>query len=254
MWRWFGVWGVMTALVLPVGGAQAQSPLAQGLARTDIQRVPGSDRYSRVRFQDGTRAERFVLKAGDCPTNNGDCGSDRERIEFFEKGNAQPVGGREVWLAWSVMLDPGTPPRLATNLVLGQFHQRGDSGPALMFQVIDGRYGIKMTDPFRRDDDPMNPLPDFRNVDFKPLANMRGRWTRVMVNAKWSRGEDGFIRIWMDGRPVWRYDGPTVNANDPVYFKYGVYRSFVSKCGGPCPELTAYYRDVKRGTSQAEVQ
>ncbi|MEL6914920.1 MAG: heparin lyase I family protein [Pseudomonadota bacterium] len=233
--------------------AAAQRTQAEGLTNVDIQRVNGRDRYQRVRFSDGSPGEQFRLKSGDCPRSNEDCQSDRERIEFFEKNPAQPVGS-DVWLASSVMMAPETPARRATNLVLGQFHQRADSGPALMFQALDGRYGLKMTDHYRLDDDPMNPIPDFRNVDFIRLGDMRGRWTPVMVNARWSRGDHGLIRVWINGRQAWSYDGPTVNANEPVYFKYGIYRSSVSRCGGPCPELVAYYRDVKRGRSRAEVE
>lgn len=233
--------------------ALSQKSLADGLKNVDIQRVNGSDRFQRVRFADGTQGERFILKPGDCPRDTGDCRSDRERIEFFEKGNAQPVGS-EVWLAWSVMPAPETPLNLNTSLILGQFHQRGDSGPPLLFQVLDGRYGLKMTDPYRLDNDPMNPIPDFRNVEFLSLGSMRGRWTRVMVNAKWSRNADGFIRVWINGKSAWNYSGPTVNANDPIYFKYGAYRSFVSKCGGPCPELTVYYSNVRRGQSRTDVE
>ncbi len=236
------------------GSAEAQRSMAKGLTSVELQSVGKRDRIARVQFPDGTRGERFILKAGDCPRVTGDCNADRERVEFFEGGRApQPVGS-EVWLAWSVMVDPSAPARPRTSMILGQFHQRGTSGPVILFQVIDGRYEIKMTDPYRLDDDPMNPIPDFRNIGLRPYSAMRGGWTRVMVNARWSRGEDGFIQVWLDGQPAWRYDGPTVNANDPVYFKYGVYRSFVSKCGGPCPDFVAYYRDVRRGKSRERVE
>lgn len=233
--------------------ASAQRSQADGFRGFDLQSAGWRGGYATVAFNDGTRAEQFILRPGDCPRSTGDCSADRERIEFAERNPAQPVGS-EVWVAWSIYMPPGTPTRLATNLVLGQFHQRDNSGPELMFQVLDGQYGIKMTDPYRLDDDPMNPIPDFRNVNLVSLASMRGRWTRVMVNARWSRGDDGFIRVYLNGTERWSYNGPTTNSNAPIYFKYGVYRSSVSRCGGPCPELTAYYADVVRGTSREEVE
>ncbi len=243
----------LTLTLLGAGAAEAQRSQAEGFGRFEVQSAGWRGAHSVVQFGDGTQAERFVLRPGDCPRSNGDCGSDRERIEFAERGAAQPVGS-EVWVAWSIYLPPEAPTRLATNLVLGQFHQRDNSGPELIFQVIDGRYEIKMSDPTRLDDDPMNPIPDFRNVGLTSMSSMRGRWNRIMVNARWSRGGDGFIRAYMNGRQVWSYDGPTTNSNAPIYFKYGIYRSFVSRCGGPCPELTAYYADVVRGNSREEVE
>lgn len=235
--------------------AEAQRSQGEGFARMELQSAGGRHAYARVRFPDGTGAERFVLRPGDCPASTGDCRADRERVEFFDS-RSRIRSGDEVWYAWSLLVpaDFPRPARGGPPYTLGQVHQYGTSGPEVLFIYQADGYLLKMTDPTRPDDDPMRPLPDFRLVDLATPGQMAGRWTRVMMQAKWSRGGDGLIRVWINGRPAWRYDGPTTNANEPLYFKYGIYRAFVSRCGGPCPEATVYYRDVRQGRSREEVE
>lgn len=246
---------VCLALALPQG-ATAQQSMAEGFSRMKLQSANRPDGLARVTFPDGSRAERFILGAGDCPASTGDCRSDRERIEFYEQPPAQRVGS-ETWVGWDIYLPPDFPRQSGNrppNIIMGQFHQYGRSGPEVLFQLRPEGYEVKLSDPYRLDDDPMNPIPDFRNVLVASRGSMIGRWTRVEVNARWSRGEDGFIRIYVNGRERWSYSGATTNANETIYFKYGIYRSFVSRCGGPCPTLTAYFRNVKRGSTRAAIQ
>lgn len=236
--------------------ANAQRSMAEGFSSFELQSARNSYGYKRVLFGDGTEGERFELRHGDCPLSTGDCSADRTRIEFSEQNPAQPVGS-EVWVAWSLYLPadfPNQGGRTDSNVILGQFHQRGTSGPIMLFSAYGGQMELSLSNPYRLDDDPMNPIGAFREVTVAPLANFRGRYNRFMVNARWSRGEDGFIRVYLNGKQVWSYDGPTTNANDPVYFKYGVYRSFISRCGGACRPLVAFYSDVRRGKSRAAVE
>ncbi len=243
----------VTAIVQIVP-ANARS-LVEGFGRFELQAARGGRGHEVVRFQDGSRAERFTLEAGDCGGNAKDCNIDRERIEFFQDRPAQKVG-TEHWVAWSVMLAPDFPiPRGGGEILgLGQFHQYGPSGPELIFQLQGGNYELKMTNPTRLDDDPMNPLPDFKRLTLLSGNSMKGRWTRVVVNVRWSQGADGFIAVWVNGKKKFDYTGPTTNANEPIYFKYDRYRSWKSRCNGECPSLIAYYREVKRGNSKEAVE
>lgn len=100
----------------------------------------------------------------------------------------------------------------------------------------------------------MQPVPVFRRVRVADAADLIGRWMRVMVQANWSRSEGGYINVWINGNLDWQYQGATTNADEALYFKYGVYRAFVSRCGGACPTQTAYYRDVRRGTRRSDVE
>jgi hypothetical protein len=52
-----------------------------------------------------------------------------------------------------------------------------------------------------------------------------GRWTEWTVQARWSFGEDGVLRIWKDGVQIVEKRGPNT-FNDPggMYFKIGIYK------------------------------
>lgn len=218
----------------------AQKSLAEGFGKMKLQAAPGGKGYSRVKLSNGSIAERFVLRPGDCPRQGNDCDRDRERIEFYDSNPRVKVAS-EVWYAYSIYLpqDFAAPlaGRGAPNLILGQVHQLGTSGPEVLFLLDRNGFFIKLTDPYRLDDGPMNPVPNFRWDRLASTGSILGRWTRVELHAKWSRGEDGFLEVFLNGRKVWSYKGATTNANDPLYFRYGLYRSFVSRCRGPCPEI-----------------
>lgn len=235
--------------------AHAQRSLAQGTGPMELQTANKPYSYARVRFADGTQGERFTLKAGDCPRSTGDCRADRERVEFFDTSQAVRPGDMR-WYAWSFYLpSQGFPvPRFdGMPYMFGQIHQRGTSGPEIMLQMFPDGLWLFLSNPYRLDDDPMNPIGPYREVRLGSPRAFFDRWTRIKLQVGWSRGNDGFVRAWVNGRPAWSYDGPTTNANDALYFKYGLYRSFVSRCGGPCPDATVYYRNVRQGRSEAEV-
>ena len=54
-----------------------------------------------------------------------------------------------------------------------------------------------------------------------------GSWSNWILHVKWSPGEDGRIRIWHNGRPVFDHAGPnaygTIGVDYTPYFKTGIY-------------------------------
>lgn len=256
----FFLFGLLVIFSFTAGSdANAQRSLAEGFTKFDLQSSRQKYAYSRAKFPDGRRAERFELRSGDCPRATDDCNTDRERVEFSEKKPGIRLG-KEMWVAWSVYLPRDFPRVRAPNgwiaTMLGQFHQKGNSGPELMFHLTDSEYILHLADPHHLTNDPMNP---HKELAWKPIyrrSQMIGKWTRIMVNANWSRESDGFIRVWINGKQVFKYSGPTTNdGRNPIYFKYGLYRSFVSVYGNKTPPtLVAYYRDVVKGRTRDEVE
>lgn len=246
---------LMMLFCASVAPATAQTSMARGFEKFEIQTANRPWGYARVEFSDGRRAERFELRAGDCPVETRDCDRDRERIEFAERPPGQRKG-IDYWYAWSVYLPSDFPRNGPINIKLGQFHQRGDSGPELLFQFYDRGLAVELSDPVRRDSDPMKPIPPLVEWPLTDRATMMGRWTRVMLNARRSTGADGYLRIWINGAQKVSYDGPTTNdAVGVVYFKYGLYRSFMLREGIKTPPtLIAYYADVRRGRSRDAVE
>ena len=65
-------------------------------------------------------------------------------------------------------------------------------------------------------------------VELIPPSNLQGRWHDVVLQIKWSRGPDGFIRAWINGKTATDFSGMTMTA-DKVYFKFGLYRSHLKR-------------------------
>ena len=188
--------------------------------------------------------ERFVVRPGDCAANTGwnDCANDRERSELSEKGERNK-SGTTWWYGWCLYLPSDYPNVYPTKVALGQFHQT-KSHPAWMFQNSSGGYHLDnhVTGGGAR---------YHRLID---EADLRGRWHRIEIQARWSRGADGFMRVWVDGKRKVDHTGPTMDA-DEVYFKYGVYRSFLScyktdrKVDAVPPQIV-YFANVRRSATR----
>ena len=226
---------------------------AGGFSSFDLQTAGKSYAHSRSRAPDGSVAERFELRSGDCPQSTGDCRADRERVEKSEQLPASRVGS-EFWYSFSVFLPSDWPSTGRLTTKLGQFHQKGDGKPPVLFQLDDQTYEFELGDPSRRQGNPMKPIGAFKNIRLKSAAAMKGKWTDVVVHAKWSRKNDGFIKMWVDGRQKVNLTGANVDRDQPVYFKYGIYRSFVSRAKKPYPTLVAWYRNINRGVARAKVE
>lgn len=93
-----------------------------------------------------------------------------------------------------------------------------------------------------------------RYVPLIDKSDFAGRWHRIEVHAKWQRDATGFFRVWVNGRKKLDYSGSTMSA-ETVYFRYGVYRSFISRYvtqfgATQVPAQTAYFANVERRSSE----
>lgn len=252
----YGCWLVllMTFMCLPsLVIAGSDKPI--GFGRFNIEKSAKPWAYSRVTLPNGTKVERFELRSGDC--SGSDCRTDRERVEKIQgKGAAL---GKDIWVAWSVYL-PANFPRQGRKMYskVGQWHlpkfQGMGQGPNLLFEVSDQCLKLTAKDSRVADTDPMRPAPNIFSKCIVARKAILGHWTRYMVNAKWSTGPDGYIKVFVNGVQKWAYKGQTVNVAVRPYFRYGIYRSFVSRCGGPCPTQIVYYKDVRQGKSRKQVE
>ena len=77
--------------------------------------------------------------------------------------------------------------------------------------------------------------------------DMLGKWTDVLVNAKWTNKKDGFFKVWVNGKLKAQHTGMTQEKIDDMLFHIGIYRSFLSKTPGPDPTQVAYYDEVRHG-------
>ena len=86
---------------------------------------------------------------------------------------------------------------------------------------------------------------------------LRGRWHKIEVHVRWAKDHSGFIYVWVNDEQKVDYQGQTMDASQ-VYFKYGLYRSFLSrykraKNVDDVPAQKVYYANVKRSKSRKKL-
>jgi len=164
------------------------------------------------------KVEQFEVRSGDCHFNKGwnDCEKDRERSEVRERGELASEGSK-AWYGWHFYVPDDWPDVYPTKTVLGQFHQQ-DSHPVWMFLNIKG--GLALDD--------HSTGRSSRIIELIPEKDFAGRWHRIEMHVKWKSNKKGFLKIWVNGKKKIDYKGKTMSAKK-VYFRYGVYRSFVSR-------------------------
>ena len=189
--------------------------------------------------RDGKLSMRFEIRAGDCSWSSGwsDCKNDRERHELKSKTD---WGKGEHWYHWSIYIPRDYEIIFPVKIALGQFHQHDDH-PVFMFQNARGGYHV-----------------DNQTIGYTLHQNqiltdedMRGRWTDILVHAHWTHKSDGFFRVYVNGSvdPSYVWSGKTKNKGKRVYFKLGIYRSFVSRRPGDEPTQVVYYDSVAKAKS-----
>jgi len=186
--------------------------------------------------------EKFEVRPGDCAneTRWSDCANDRERAELSHKDN--DLIGKTYWYGWSLYIPDDFQSIWPVKVALGQWHQR-QSHPVWMIQ--HQQFGLYLDDHVQGRSQKYYPLVDF-------YTQARGRWTQFEFQIKWSKSNDGYIRVWVNGEQIQNFVGRT-SAQYDQYFKYGLYRSFLSRYqkDGPVPAQTVYYANVRRADTRA---
>lgn len=184
--------------------------------------------------------ERFEVRPGDCGRSSdwSDCENDRERSELSEQFK-ETGSGSEWWYGWSIYVPSDYVNVYPTKVALGQFHQE-KAHPVWMFQNADGGYSLD------------NQVHGSTSAYYPLISEeeLRGHWHKIEIQVRWSRSDDGFFRVWVNGTQKVDYAGATMSA-DQVYFKYGLYRSFLSrykaaKGTSAVPGQTVYFSNVRR--------
>ena len=193
----------------------------------------------------GEKSLRFEVRPGDCGSSKSwsDCSTDRERNEQTEM-NAHHSG--ETWYHWSLYLPEDFKSAYPALTYMGQFHSKGSRRPSFMFKDERGIYRVK------------NFIARYmlENEVIK-ISQMTGKWTDVLLHVNWTRGQDGFFRVYFNGNvvPAYYYSGPTRPPwfNEGAYFKFGIYRYKVSLHKWEVPTQVVYYDDVRKGKSCSDV-
>jgi len=224
------------------GGFQKHGRAAR--AGHGVQTISGPDALIR----EGRQAYRFEVRSGDC--GGADCREDRERVEMTERGGTRP--GSAQWYAWSFRLAADFPYIRPTNTTLGQFKQEPQGCEVAGIGIENQRLFFYNKLCANKDGGEARYMID---KPFMSLAQARGRWVDIMVHSNWSAGSDGFLEFYVNGRRVAAHRGPvSYNMRDKITFRFGVYRSFVSRYGRPVPTQVAYFDNVRSGPTRESVE
>jgi len=192
--------------------------------------------------------EKFEVRPGDCSSNStwNDCSNDRERSELSERYKTTKSGS-EFWYGWSVYFPMDYTNVYPTKVALGQFHQQG-SHVIWMFQNSNGGYHI---------DNQVRGHSEKYDI-LIPEKELRGKWHKIEIHVKWDTKYTGFMKVWVNGIQKSNFEGRTMDASR-VYFKYGLYRSYLSRYKRAenktdVPAQTVYFANVKRGKTRKDLE
>ena len=209
----------------------------------------------------GNYYQKFELRNGDCfgDENWNDCDNDRQRIELSSEPN-QPISGKQCY-GYSIKLSKNFTDIRKVSTTLGQIHQKGGpSGKANSLPSfppliqIDARKGYLYLNWHKLNGSKDNVIDESEYYKLKLLKNMKGVWTDISLCLDF---ENKRIDAWIDGNKVVEIlRSPIFFEPESIYFKHGIYQSFISAYTifkGETPTQIVYYDEVRRGNSIEEV-
>lgn len=254
---------IFSAAVLAVTVTLAGCATAPNTLLTQIGKDYGFN-YTKEQVRAGEKAQRFEVRAGDCSREYGeiaDCLNDRERVEQTVKDERYRIyPGQSGWISWSTFIPQDYVASERVTTTIGQIHQVGGVNstagglpsrpPILQLDTVGGIFGsthhqLSGTIENGFDWGEFTPL--------MPVSKMRGKWTDFMLYFD-SSVTSGVLQIYMDGKLVQTINKPiTIEPRGFYHFKYGIYRSFVSRNKGPMPTQVVFYDELRFGKTRADV-
>ncbi len=209
----------------------------------------------------GNYYQKFELRSGDCfgDENWSDCDNDRQRIEFSSEPN-QPISGKQCY-GYSIKLSNDFTDIKKVSTTLGQIHQKGGpSGKANSLPSfppliqIDARKGNLYLNWHKLSGSRDNVRDESKYYKLKTLKSMKGVWTDISLCLDF---EIKRIDAWVDGNNIVKIlESPIFFEPKSIYFKHGIYQSFISNYTsfkGETPTQIVYYDEVRKGNSIEDV-
>ncbi len=206
--------------------------------------------------RDGIQSIRFEVRPGECggtfdgtkvkgeggsqPNNDCERDSKSERAEIWA---GKYFGKGERWFSWSIYIPEGQEILNPASLKMGQFHSKLYKKyiQHSHFEHSDGKYTFH------------DNLCNCGSKSIKPV----GKWTDILIHVNWSPGQDGFYKIWADGKIVMDRAGPTMyEKKNKAYVKIGIYRNAVNRLwsmGRDGGTTVVYYDNINTGETMESV-
>ncbi len=206
----------------------------------------------------GEKYQRIELRSGDCFPSGGswnDCEMDRERFEFSSRPRLKPT--QKHCFSYSLMLSSDFTDVHPTNTDLGQVHQvggpKGTAGGLKSFPPliqISAKKGKLLFKWHKLTGSSSNVVDTTVERYLADLSDMKSKWTDISFCLDFeAKRMDG----WIDGKKTFEINESPINfVPEEIYFKYGIYRSFISRyksISGDLPTQIVFYDEVRRGSS-----
>ena len=211
----------------------------------------------------GKYYQQFELRDGDCFGDEGwsDCDTDRERVEFSTRPR-QPITKNQCY-GYSLMLSKDFTHVHPTSTTLGQVHQHG--GPTGTAQGLASFPPLVQIDVVGESlffnwhelsGSATNVIDESRYYKLKSLKDMKEVWTDISFCLDFKNKR---MDAWVDGiKKVEILKSPIFFKPEAIYFKHGIYRSFISKYKKfhkvkKMPTQIVFYDEIRRGNSIEKV-
>ncbi len=243
----------LIVLALGCGGAFSQDKETQGFGGWSWAGPKRHWSYEVVHRTEGPvrageTSERFEIRAGDCGRTGdyNDCAHDREHIALNETSKTRL--GKPVWYSFSVFIPQETPIVIGTvNVILAEFRPTGPGQINLSIELQQGALVAVVGSTHQQQKNDMKPPPP---AVWQPLEYpQNGRWYDFVVEAIWSTGNDGKLKIYVGDKLKLQFEGPNTAFERPVHMQYGVYRPFVSKSKQPLPRQVFFFDNIMKSNS-----
>lgn len=221
---------ILFMLSLSACQAHLQSSIHDGFEAESLSRLwvgtkftPSAIETQTAIVRAGTHAARITVHEGDRAGMGGE-GQPTERAELMESPDLWAVEDAAYAYSFSLFM-PADFPIVPTRLVLAQWKQRcpqphcDPENPVIAVRYVGGVLRITRQ------------TGAHSTTLYRSRGEVRNRWLDFRVEVRFSRGEAGYVKVWLNGTRVAEYAGVTAYpaaAGYPspsrFYFKMGLYR------------------------------
>lgn len=242
------------SLLFWCGGALAQDFGGFGELREEPINAPG--KFQLIDDPTGAavtpKVYSFTISPGACSSQkydngNSDCTLQSVRTQLYQVSRTQP---EEAWYQWQMYLPADFPAgdwQGAGGLYQFAYFHNGEC-PHLNFTsetLRNARLSLQINRMING-----NCVPE-KLIDLGDIAAMRGTWQRFELHARWSKGDDGFAKVFINGDRVADYTGHTLNEGpNRTFFKFGIYLCCTKGVEG-VREATNYFTGIQRGPTSS---
>jgi len=176
----------------------------------------------------GDKSIRFEVRPGDCfhwSSGYSDCTKyplidgqgDRERYEL----SSNVFKKKEHWFSWSIYFPEDYKNNWPLKNMYGQFHEKGE-GANVIWSFEQYPNGIVLTKE--------GGLGGTAMKQFTILGNneLPGKWHDFLIHAKFSKNDDGFLKVWTNDKLMADYRGIT-ESTGKIFHKFGIYRTGITR-------------------------